>query len=86
MKTCQFRGAQPRSITEGVFCSVDEPNGKYQFHLCHQHNCHLCSRITSNDIDFSSSSTHEFINGYRTYLNCPVVSCLHLLINFYFYF
>lgn len=73
MKTCQFRDAQPHSTIEGVFCNIDEPQGQYQFNQCHQNHCHLCYSLNNNDIDLNSSSIHKFINGYQTYLNCPVV-------------
>ena len=76
MKTCSFRGAQPRSPTEGLFCNEHEPEARYQFHPCGQSNCYLCSHMNNNEIDFNLSPIHEFINGYKTYLNCPAVCIL----------
>jgi len=34
MKTCSFRGAQPRSDTEGLFCGPDEPEARYRMIPC----------------------------------------------------
>ena len=81
MKTCSFRGAQPRSIDEGLFCEHTEPFVQYTFVPCGDLFCGCCypsyEWMKSEPwtvVDFTSSSMHVFINGYKTYLNCPVVS------------
>lgn len=81
MKTCSFRGAQPRSINEGLFCGEDEPKAKYKMVPCGNLFCQCCHPINNykkNEtwpvVDFANSSKHEFVNGYTTYLNCPAVS------------
>lgn len=71
MKTCSFRGAQPLSAMEGLFCNENEPEARYQLNPCGQVDCCLC--CNPNIIDFTSTSMHQFINGYTTYLNCPAV-------------
>jgi hypothetical protein len=80
MKTCSFRGAQPRSILEGLFCGEDEPEARYAMLACDNLFCPCCH--PSNNwkktqawpvVDFVSSSIHQFVNGYTTYLNCPAV-------------
>ncbi|CAF1196813.1 unnamed protein product [Rotaria magnacalcarata] len=75
MKTCSFRDAQPRSSTEGIFCSTI-PECRYTMTACG--NCKLCS--TSIDIPyrqqvpvlFNRYERHRFVNGYESILNCPV--------------
>src|SRR5579871_3773851 len=78
MKTCSFRGAIPRSPTEGLFCNTQEPEARYRMVPCGNLSCsccHLPSR--SNVVDFhASSAQHQFVNGYTTYLNCPAVCCV----------
>ncbi len=92
MKTCSFRGADPSQLnTKGLFCEKDEPVAKYQMVPCGNLFCSCCCYSRNNPennqswtpIDFSTSSTHEFVNGYTTYLNCPAV-CFYLEI-FYFF-
>ncbi|CAF2116443.1 unnamed protein product [Rotaria magnacalcarata] len=78
MKTCSFRGAEPRSKIEGLFCGTDEPQASYTMLPCGSLFCTCCHTVNSYKksqpwpvIDFASSSMHRFINGYKTYLNCP---------------
>ncbi|CAF1406327.1 unnamed protein product [Rotaria sordida] len=78
MKTCSFRGAQPRSDVEGLFCSKDEPQANYSMIPCQNPSCTCCHPINNEKktqpwpvVNFASSSMHQFINGYTTYLNCP---------------
>ena len=80
MKTCSFRGAEPRSKTEGLFCGKDEPEARYSMVPCGRIDCPLChpikhekSTATWPVVDFTTSSTHQFLNGYTTILNCPAV-------------
>ena len=82
MKTCSFRGASPRSATEGLFCGEQDPQARYRMASCHNFYCLCCYPLNSwkrSDswpvVDFPSSSMHRFLNGYTTYLNCPAV-CL----------
>ena len=84
MKTCSFRGATPRSNTEGLFCGKDEPQARYAVTPCGDLFCPCCHPLNSWKksqpwlvLDFVSSSSHRFLNGYITYLNCPAV-CLDL--------
>jgi hypothetical protein len=82
MKTCSFRGAEPRlnNIEGGLFCGNDEPQGRYTMLPCCNLFCPSCH--PSNQwmkskpwpvVEFTSSSMHRFVNGYTTYLNCPAV-------------
>ncbi|CAF1336713.1 unnamed protein product [Adineta steineri] len=81
MKTCSFRGAKPQSIMESLFCGEDEPHARYTMSPCVNPFCSCChnSSATGNGaqhqlgpvVDFSTSSMHQFLNGYTTYLNCP---------------
>ncbi len=80
MKTCSFRGAEPQSNMEGLFCGKDEPQARYALLPCGNLFCPCCHPRNSQNrsqpwpvIDFASSSTHQFVNGYTTYLNCPAV-------------
>ncbi|CAF1348935.1 unnamed protein product [Rotaria sordida] len=74
MKTCSFRDAQPRSITEGIFC-LNMPDCLYTMSRCGD--CNLCQQ--SNDINyrqqapvlFNRHERHRFVNGYESILNCP---------------
>ena len=80
MKTCSFRGTEPRSKTEGLFCGKDEPTARYSMVPYGRIDCPLChpikhekSTTTWPVVDFSTTSTHQFLNGYTTILNCPAV-------------
>ena len=70
MKTCSFRGAQPRSYDEGLFCKANPPSARYCFQSCDEIICSLCES-TSPLIEFNAHRAHRFINGYHTLLNCP---------------
>ncbi|CAF4818698.1 unnamed protein product [Rotaria sp. Silwood1] len=87
MKTCSFGGAVPRSITEGLFCGQDEPQARYTVHPCGNLSCLCCHPINSCKktkvwpiVDFASSSMHQFVNGYTTYLNCPATCATRNLV------
>ncbi|CAF3202567.1 unnamed protein product [Rotaria socialis] len=75
MKTCSFRDAQPRSITEGIFCSTI-PECRYTMTRCG--NCKLCSTSMDNQyhqqapVLFNRFERYRFVNGYESILNCPV--------------
>ena len=80
MKTCSFRGAEPTSTTAGLFCDKHEPSAGYTMVPCGNLSCLCCHPINSGKksqswsvVDFFSSSMHQFVNGYTTYLNCPAV-------------
>ena len=80
MKTCSFREAEPRSILEGLFCGKDEPKAPYELTPCNNLFCPCChprnhwrKSQSWSVVDFQSSSMHQFVNGYTTYLNCPAV-------------
>lgn len=83
MKSCSFRGALPPSDSEGLFCGRNEPQSRYTLTACGHPTCLCCHPINHERrsevwpvVDFHSSSMHQFLNGYRTYLNCPAVSVL----------
>lgn len=77
MKTCSFRGAQPRSRHENLFC-VNEPSSPYCFSPCNH--CSLCIpryNLSCRErlgpmIQFGQTNGYTFVNGYKTLLNCPV--------------
>ncbi|CAF1520678.1 unnamed protein product [Adineta ricciae] len=78
MKTCSFRHARPRSMSEGLFC-VQTPEARYELAACG--NCGLCypqydmtHREKKYIVEFSQAHTHSFVNGYKTILNCSA-SC-----------
>ena len=80
MKTCSYGGAQPRSDIEGLFCGPIEPEARYSMDPCENLFCLCCYPYNQEEkihqwpvVDFKSSSTHRFVNGYTTYLNCPAV-------------
>ncbi|CAF5188020.1 unnamed protein product, partial [Rotaria magnacalcarata] len=67
MKTCRFRDAEPCPSIQGLFCNDESPKARYRMVPCGTTNCPCCSSI-------ENSSSHRFVNGYTTYLNCPA-SC-----------
>ncbi|CAF1583837.1 unnamed protein product, partial [Adineta steineri] len=81
MKTCSFRETEPQSIMEGLFCGKVEPHARCTVSPCVNPFCSCChdSSATGNGaqhqlgpvVDFNTSSMHQFLNGYTTYLNCP---------------
>ena len=81
MKTCSFRGADPaRFNDEGLFCINDAPQSRYALLPCGDESCSCCFPVNQSKksqpwlvVDFDSSSMHQFVNGYTTYLNCPAV-------------
>lgn len=72
MKTCHFRGGQPRSINhhkkEGILCEI-EPSARYGMKPCDQ-----CQHHGRLPIQYSENYSHQFCNGYKTILNCPAVN------------
>ncbi len=89
MKTCSFRGAKPCINSEdGLFCGEDEPKAQYTmvpwdslFCSCCYPRKHWSKSQPWPVVNFVSSSMHQFVNGYTTYLNCPAV-CFHQTVNF----
>ncbi|CAF4867995.1 unnamed protein product, partial [Rotaria socialis] len=66
MKTCRFRDAEPCPSIKGLFCNDESPKSRYSMVPCGTTNCPCCHSI-------ENSSSHRFVNGYTTYLNCPAV-------------
>ncbi|CAF2077940.1 unnamed protein product [Rotaria magnacalcarata] len=64
MKTCRFRDAEPCPSIQGLFCNDESPKTRYSMVPCGTTNCPCCHSI-------ENSSSHRFVNGYTTYLNCP---------------
>ncbi|CAF1082458.1 unnamed protein product [Rotaria magnacalcarata] len=79
MKTCRFRGAEPCSTMQGLFCNDELPQARYSMAPCRTNDCQYCHSMENQNqnpsrsaaIDFENSSQHRFVNGYTTYLNCP---------------
>ena len=84
MKTCSFRGAQPRLKEEGLFCSI-VPECHYAMERCKK--CVFCESSAENanyrqeqqqqqpcPIQFNMHRKHRFVNGFESILNCPT-SC-----------
>jgi hypothetical protein len=83
MKTCSFRGAQCYSTN---LFSKHEPDALYGLLRCNKSYCNFCFPTSTMKkraqyysqpvLEFSPTHRHQFINGYQTILNCPVVSLL----------
>ena len=86
MKTCSFQREMAECGFHmgkmGLFCGDVAPKPRYTMMACEKPCCPLCHLINtaqqgiqshSYAIDFVSNSKHEFVNGYTTYLNGPVV-------------
>ena len=78
MKTCSFRGAQPRLSGEGLLCTM-MPECDYFMERCNK--CAYFNSYTENTncqqqcpIQFNLQRKHRFVNGYESILNCPT-SC-----------
>ncbi|CAF1164481.1 unnamed protein product [Adineta ricciae] len=80
MKTCAYRGADPSQFhIRGLFFeNNDEPQARYQMKPCNSDSCQFCHPRENQlegqtwvPIDFNTTSMHQFLNGYTTYLNCP---------------
>lgn len=86
MKTCSFEQAQPRSLTEGLFCN-DIPQCRYTITPCG--NCELCHSLNDpknrqqTSTLFNRYEKHRFVNGYESILNCPATChtkyCIYVL-------
>ena len=79
MKTCTFRHSAPRSNDEGIFCQM-LPAAQYGMQQCRDQSCRFCyerldlTRRFERAMHFSNEQIHQFVNKYRVYLNCDVVS------------
>ncbi|CAF1339092.1 unnamed protein product [Adineta steineri] len=82
MKTCSYRETADSysidNMSKGLFYDKDELQTRYNLIPCDSLFCSCCHpRNTTKRshswsvIDFQSSSTHQFVNGYTTYLNWP---------------
>ncbi|CAF2994453.1 unnamed protein product [Rotaria sp. Silwood2] len=75
MKTCSFRGAQPRFEAEGIF-SMKPTDCLYTMSKCSS--CKLCLMpiVDENSdrppVEFNRFGKHRFVNKYESILNCPV--------------
>lgn len=93
MKTCNYRGAQPRLFgddanrtVEGILCEA-QPMARYGIEPCYERHCFLCKHerahrrvaADSGGIRFISKQIHHFVNKYEAILNCPAVSIDELL-------
>ena len=70
----------------GLFCEKNAPEAKHSLTPCGNQFCPCCFPVFHwkktqpwTVVDFVSSSTHRFVNGYTTYLNRPAVNILRLL-------
>jgi len=77
MKTCSYREAVPVSNETSLFC-MNEPQVRYGMTQCNRTSCCLCYpsykltyRHDKPIIQFGSNQQHQFINNYRSILNCP---------------
>ena len=77
MKSCAFRGAQPRpSINLSFFGGggedEEQPSPVYSLLPCNRPSCVCCSSL--GPVKFSDAGhSHRFVNGYEVILNCPAV-------------
>ena len=81
MKTCAFRGAEPRSTTEGLFCGDIEPSERYEMSPCSEQSCLCCNPLNIEKrhyrwlvVNFEDTSKHQFCKEFTSYLNAPAVS------------
>ena len=81
MKTCSYRGAEPRSTVEGLFSDDEEPNERHQMSPCGEQSCLCCHPLNHEKrryrwlvVDFQSSAKDQFYKNYVSYLNAPAVS------------
>jgi hypothetical protein len=77
MKTCSYREAKPVSDEISLIC-MHEPLVRYGMTRCNRISCCLCYpcykltyRHDKPIIQFGSNQQHQFINNYRSILNCP---------------
>ncbi len=79
MKTCSYRQAIPVMLNDknNIFC-LNEPEARYGISLCHEKSCCLCYpsykltfRHDQPIIQFGPHQQHQFVNNYRSILNCP---------------
>ncbi|CAF1029938.1 unnamed protein product [Adineta ricciae] len=80
MKVCSFREPDfwsNMNNSEGLFSEYKGPEARYMVEPCGSLFCTCCHPPNSwrktrpwPVVDFASSSSHQFVNGYTTYLNC----------------
>jgi hypothetical protein len=77
LKTCSYRQAVPVFNESSIFC-MNEPQVRYGMTRCSRASCCLCYpsyKITYRHdkpiIQFGPNQQHQFINSYRSVLNCP---------------
>lgn len=77
MKTCSYRGAIPISNETNILCT-NEPQIRHGMTRCDRTSCCLCYpsykltyRHDKPIVQFASNQQHQFINHYRSILNCP---------------
>ena len=81
MKTCSFRDAKPRLAQETIF-SLMAPEARYGMKRCREQSCRCCyERLDLTHrfepaMNISPKQSHCFVNLYRIYLNCDVVSAI----------
>nr|ACD54667.1 unknown [Adineta vaga] len=83
MKICSLRPSDLLSTIidhEGLFSEYNQPEARYSVVPCNNLFCSCCHPPNTwrktrpwSVIDFVSSPSHQFINGYTTYLNCSAV-------------
>lgn len=88
MKTSSFHQALIDSGfhigKDGLFCGDLKPKSRFTMLPCGKRSCSFCHAINSSPpradqlsvtsaVNFLCNSMHEFVNGYTTYLNGPVV-------------
>ena len=77
MKTCSYRGAVPVPNEPSLICQY-APQLRYEMTRCDRTTCYLCYppykstyRLDQPIVQFGPHQQHEFINHYRSILNCP---------------
>ncbi len=77
MKTCSYRQAIRVPNENSLFC-MSEPQIRYGMTRCNRTTCCLCypcykltDRPDQPIIQFGPNQQHQFINKYRSILNCP---------------
>jgi len=77
MKTCTYDGAT-RAYNEKSLLSTCEPQVRYGMTRCQRTSCCLCHpmykltyRMDTPVVQFGPYQQYQFINQYRTILNCP---------------
>ena len=95
MKTCSYRGAQPRIVentsrAEGIFC-IEPPEARYGLLPCTREQCRYClenRHLTGRSeptVVYHTSQYYKFLNGYQVILNCPAVNIYTYSIEFHLF-